>query len=239
MTHHLGVKGDLQNGAFPDGCHQSPHPCGGPLLTHTPTGDPPTLAGSFGSVSCGITAPFLWVLVHTRFCLCPPRQESLFPPTLWKYYNQIPLAFKVGFPEDSQSLCQVPRLGSLMSGSKHSQKWENFFGTIGLQFVSPPPSGCGIWFYCDCASPTISVQLLLCRWTWGIFFGRFQDPPVDGCSIASCDFGALAVGDEHISFYSSILNQKSLDGFNDILWHFIFCCIFKDAKCFHDFITSY
>ena len=40
---------------------------------------------------------------------------------------------------------------------------------------------------------------------------------MDGCSIASCDFGALAVGDEHISFYSSILNQKSLDGFNDIL----------------------
>ena len=28
------------------------------------------------SVSCGITAPFSWVLVGTRFCLCPPR---LFP----------------------------------------------------------------------------------------------------------------------------------------------------------------
>ena len=26
-----------------------------------------------GSVSCGVTAPFSWVLVHTRFCLCPPR----------------------------------------------------------------------------------------------------------------------------------------------------------------------
>ena len=31
-----------------------------------------TLAKS-GSVSCGITGPFSWVLVHTRFCLCPQR----------------------------------------------------------------------------------------------------------------------------------------------------------------------
>ena len=26
-----------------------------------------------GSVSCGVTAPFSWVLLCTRFCLCPPR----------------------------------------------------------------------------------------------------------------------------------------------------------------------
>ena len=29
--------------------------------------------GKFGSVSCGVTPPFPWVLVHTSFCLCPPR----------------------------------------------------------------------------------------------------------------------------------------------------------------------
>ena len=142
----LGVKGDLQNRTFPDSCYQSPRPCGGPLWTHTSTADPPTLAGSFGSVSCRITAPFFWVLVHTRFCLWPLRLESLFPPALWKSYNQIPLVFKVGFPADSQSLCQVARLGSLMWGSEHSQQWKNFFGTIGLQFVSPPLSGYGFWF---------------------------------------------------------------------------------------------
>ena len=40
---------------------------------------PPTLAGSFGSVSCRVTAPFLWVLVCTKFCalqdwsLCFPQ----------------------------------------------------------------------------------------------------------------------------------------------------------------------
>ena len=32
-----------------------------------------TLTGKFGPVSCGVTAPFSWVLVLTRFCLCPPR----------------------------------------------------------------------------------------------------------------------------------------------------------------------
>ena len=26
-----------------------------------------------GTVSCGVTAPFSWVLVCTSFCLCPPR----------------------------------------------------------------------------------------------------------------------------------------------------------------------
>ena len=34
---------------------------------------PRRLPGKPGAVSCGVTAPFSWVLVHTRFCLCPPR----------------------------------------------------------------------------------------------------------------------------------------------------------------------
>ena len=33
--------------------------------------------------------------MSTRFCLCPPRPESLVPPVLWKSCNQIPLDFKV------------------------------------------------------------------------------------------------------------------------------------------------
>ena len=40
-------------------------------------------------------------------------QESVFP-VLWKYCNQIPLASKVKFPGDSQSLCQIPRLENLL-----------------------------------------------------------------------------------------------------------------------------
>ena len=97
-------------GTFWTSCCQCPCLCGEPLPTHASTGGPPTLAGSFGSVSCGVTAPFLWVLVHRRFRLCPARLESLFPSVLWKFYNQISLAFKGRFPGDSQPLRCTPRL---------------------------------------------------------------------------------------------------------------------------------
>ena len=48
-------------------------PCSRPPLIHSSTGDSWILPGKSGSVSCGVTALFSWVLVHTRFCLCPPR----------------------------------------------------------------------------------------------------------------------------------------------------------------------
>ena len=45
------------------------------MLTHASAGDSWTLTAKSGSVSCGVTAPFSWVLVHTTFCLC--LQESV------------------------------------------------------------------------------------------------------------------------------------------------------------------
>ena len=63
-----------------------PQPCSRPPPTHTSVRDSWTLMGNSGSVSCGVTASFSWVLVHTRFCLCvPPKRylqessKSLFP----------------------------------------------------------------------------------------------------------------------------------------------------------------
>ena len=44
------------------------------------------------------------------------------------------------------------------------------------------------------------------------FFGRFQSPPVDSCSTASCDSGTLTRRDEHMS-YSAILNQSLQERF--------------------------
>ena len=38
-----------------------------------------TCMGKSGSVSCRVTAPFFWVLVHISFCLCPPRVCFLSP----------------------------------------------------------------------------------------------------------------------------------------------------------------
>ena len=83
------------------------------MLTHASTGSSPTLACNFGSVSYGVTASFLWVLLCAKFCLCSPRLESPFSPGPWKSCNQIPLALKVRLHGDSQSLYQIPRLGSL------------------------------------------------------------------------------------------------------------------------------
>ena len=106
----------------------------------------------------------------TLLCVCPPRVESLFPPVLLKSCNQIPLAFKVWFSRNSSSHCQTPRLESLMWGSEPSLQWVDFCGISVLQFVSHPPSSYRIWFYCDCAPPTVSLWLILCLWIWGIFF---------------------------------------------------------------------
>ena len=62
---------------------QCPRPCSRPPLTHASARDSWTLTGKSGSVSYGVTAPFSWVLVHTRFCLCPPRVCF---PVLWKFW---------------------------------------------------------------------------------------------------------------------------------------------------------
>ena len=188
-------------------CCQCPCPCGEPQPPPAAARDPPTPAGRSGSVSYGVTAPSPCVLMHTLLCVCPPSVESLFPPVLLKSYSQIPLSFNVWFSRNSSSHCQTPRLGSLTWGSEPSLQWVDFCGIIVLQFVSHPLSGCGIWFYCDCAPPTISLQLLLCLWMWGIFFGEFQCLPADDCSTVSCDSGALSRGSEHMSFYSAILNH--------------------------------
>ena len=165
------VNGELQDSLCQRGFFQivfasvpapmvSPCPCGESQLPHTSTGDTPTLAGSFASVSYGVTAPFLWVFVHTEFCLCSSRLDSLFPLVLWKSCNQIQLAFRVRFSGDSFS-CWTPRLRRWMWGSDPSQQWEHFFYIIVLQFVVHPPGGNEIWVCYDCAPPTTC---------WSFFF---------------------------------------------------------------------
>ena len=56
-------------------------------------GDSQTLTGMSGSVSLGMTAPFSWVCWPQDF-VCA-LQESV-SPVLWKFCNQIPLAFNSG-----------------------------------------------------------------------------------------------------------------------------------------------
>ena len=101
----------LQKDSYYHCCARCPWPRGSPLSTHASTRDSWTLTGKSGSVCCGVTALFSWILVCTRsWCAL---QESV-SPVLWKVFNQIPLASKVKFPGGPQSLCGIPRLGNLL-----------------------------------------------------------------------------------------------------------------------------
>ena len=159
----------------------------------------------FWSVTCRVTAPLLWVSVRAWFCLYPPRLESLFPSALWKSYNRIPLAFKIRFPGDSQFPLLDPQSGKPDVGFRTFITVENFFDLLFsslwvahklavtefdfIMIATLLPSHCGFFFVFGC-------------WIsgWWIL-------PVDSCSTASWDFGALAE-DECMPFYSVILNRK-------------------------------
>ena len=96
-----------------DCCSQCPWPSSRPLSTSTSTRDSWTLTGKFGSVFCGVTVPFSWVLVPTTLCC----------------------ALQVCFPGGSQSYCWIPRLGNLLWALELLQQCKNFFGRIVLQSV--------------------------------------------------------------------------------------------------------
>ena len=77
--------------------------------------------------------------------------------------------------------------------------------------------GMGIDSKPDFTPPTILLGLILCPWTWSIFF--WWDPtfsPVDGCSVVSCNYGVLTGENECTSFYSAIL-YALLEGTNKAL----------------------
>ena len=195
----------MPKGTFPDSCCQSPHPCGEPLLTHVSTRDPPTLAGSFGSVSCEVTAPFL-CLGTCKVLFVPSKTGVCFPQS----YGS--LVIKSCWPSWSDSLgipspfVRSPGWGAwcgvlnLHNGGRtslvllFSSLWVTQLAGMGLDFIMIVPlllSCCGFFFVFGCRVP---------------FLDGFWHPPMDGCSTASCDFGALTGGDEHTVFYSAILN---------------------------------
>ena len=93
-------------------------------------------------------------------------------------------------------------------GSEPSRQWEKFFGLLLPSLWVTHQVSREFYFI------MIVPLLLSCYGFFFVFgngvssFGRCQHPPVDGCSTAWCDFGALTAGDEHTSFYSAILNWK-------------------------------
>ena len=79
-----------------------------------------------------VAAPFSQVLVHTRFCLCPPRvcfpsPVEVLESNLSGLQSQVPWGFS-GPLQDSQ-------VGKYVVGPRNLQYFKNFFGIIVLQFV--------------------------------------------------------------------------------------------------------
>ena len=102
-----------------------------PLSTQQTTADPRLRrrpSSTRRQVWLSLPSPGSWC---TQGFVCA-LHKSLFPQGPWKFCNQIPLSFKVRFPGDSQSLCQILRLGSLMWGLEHLQQCEKLFGIIVL-----------------------------------------------------------------------------------------------------------
>ena len=163
------------------------------------------LAGSPGSVSCGIPVPSIWALVCMRFCLCRLWLKSCFPQS----YGSL----KFHWPSRSDSL-ESPSSFVRSPGLEAWHGIQNLHNSgrtsllllfsslwvthpMGMRFdfivIVPLLLSCCVFFVFGCG---VSF----------FFFGMFQHPPLNSCSAVSCIFGALAGGDECMSFYSAILN---------------------------------
>ena len=114
--------------------------------------------------------------------------------------NQVPWGFPIPFldPQGWEAWHEAHNLHNQWSTLVllFSSLWVTHPADIGSHFIVFAPllaCYCGFFFV----------------FGYGVyFFGGFQHPPMDGCSTACCNSGALR-GDEHMSFYSAILIQKS------------------------------
>ena len=96
-------------------CSLTACPRGRPLSTHTSTRDSWTVTEKFGSDSFGVIGPFSWVLVHTRFCLCPPR--GCFPSPVDVLYSN-PTGLQSQIPWGSSVPLPDPYIGKSVVGPR-------------------------------------------------------------------------------------------------------------------------
>ena len=142
--------------------------------------------------------------------VCASKTGVSFSPVPRKTCNQILLTLKARFPGNCQSLCQIVRLRSLTWGSEPLQQYENFFGITVLSSLGHPSSKYDIFDFIVIVLLPPSCYGFFFVFGRGVsFFGGFQCPPVDSCSVAGRTSGAFAGGDELMPLYSAILNRKS------------------------------
>ena len=113
-------------------------PCSRPPQTHASTGDSGTLTGKSGSVSCGVTSLFSWVLVCTRFV----PSKILFPQSRGSS------VIKSHWPPKSNSLGVLSPFAGPPGWGIWCGSW-NFGNSAGTSLVHHSPV-CGLfarWLY--------------------------------------------------------------------------------------------
>ena len=150
----------------------------------------------------------LQILFHTQISLCVFQDWSLCFPSPVKSF-----VIKSCWPSRSDS----PGIPGPFAGSSGWEAWRGVqnlhkSGRTSLVLFSSlwvtHPVGVGFDFI-------VIAPLQPSHYLFFFVFGcvvsssvGFQHPFVNGCLTASCNFGALAGGDEHMSCYSAILNWK-------------------------------
>ena len=150
-----------------------------PPPTYVSTGDSWTLPGKSGSVSCGVTTPFSWVLVSTSFCLCPSR---VYFPVLCKSW---PLYGGVNGDLLQEGLCHTQvccTQGPCPCGSPLLTR--TYRGDTQTQFCLSLCGVSGSWCTQGLFEPSECVW-----WRWGVI------PKANSSLLVSCwGFSALGHG---------------------------------------------
>ena len=134
---------------------------------------PSSLAGSFGSASCGVIAPLLLSWCARNFVYVLQDWSLFFPSVLWKSYNQILLAFKSRFPGLPVPLLD-PKAGKPDMGFRTFTKVREF-----------------LWHYCSpaCGSPTQQIWDLIFYMTVCVLLSNCGFFFFFGCGVSS--FGGV------------------------------------------------
>ena len=115
------------------GHHQPLHACAGSSWTHM---------GVTGSVSCGVTAPFSWVLVHRNFvCALQEFVSPVLCKFWWFYHGVNGDLLQEGLCHTqvccTQRCCNRPLLTCTSTGDTQTQFWPTLY-VLGMCFMPFP-----------------------------------------------------------------------------------------------------
>ena len=190
-------------------------PCSRPPPTHATAGDFWTLTGKSGPVSCGVTAPSSWVLVHKVLSV---PSKSLFPVLckFWQLYGGVNGDL---LKEDlcHIQVCWIPEPFSLWQSTAELYPHRRHSNTVQIQSLWGPwvlvhtrfvwailasLAGMGFDSKCKFAPPTILLGLLLCPWTWDISSQVFQ------CLLSYWGFSDLGHGLTSLITWATALSNS-------------------------------